>query len=102
MTAIAVSQNTKATWLTRLAGVCALALDSARRAMGYAAAMVLIGAAGAALVQLVAEILSFPAPVAVIALTLMAVTLLHQLRRDLCHQPGHRHGPADPRGAAQR
>jgi hypothetical protein len=82
MTAIAISQTTKAAWLTRLAGLCASARDMVRRAMDYAAATVLIGAVGAALVQLVAEILSFPAPIAVIALTLMALTLLHRLRRD--------------------
>jgi hypothetical protein len=102
MTAIAVSQNAKATWLTRVAGVCAPARDMVRRTMGYAAATVLICAVGAALVQLVAEILSFPAPIAVIALTLIAVALLHLLRRDLCHQPGRQHGPAGARGAAQR
>jgi hypothetical protein len=102
MTAITVSQNAKASWLTHLAGVCAPARDVVRRAVGYAAATVLIGAVGAAMVQLVAEILSFPAPIAVIALTLLAVALLHRLRRDLCHQPGYQPGPAGTRGAAQR
>jgi hypothetical protein len=102
MTAITVSQNTRATWLTRLAGVCAPARDVVRQAIGYAAATVLIGAVGAAMLQLVAEILSFPTPIAVIALTLMALALFHRLRRDLFPQRGHQHGPARTRGAAQR
>lgn len=92
MAAIVFSQNAKARWLTGVAGVRAKARDMAQRAMSWAAATVLICAVVAALVQLAAEILSFPAPLAVTGITLMAVALLHSLRRHLRTQPGRRYG----------
>jgi hypothetical protein len=92
MVAIVFSQNAKATWLTGVAGVRAKARDMVQRAMGCVAATVVICAVGAALVQLVAEILSLPAPIAITAITLLAVALLHSLHRHLCTQPGHRYG----------
>jgi hypothetical protein len=73
--------NAKATWLTGLAGVRATACDMAQRAMAWAAAAILICAVAAALVQLAAELLSFPAPIAITAMTLMAAALLHSLCR---------------------
>ena len=42
-----------------------------------------VGAIGAALLQLVAQILSFPTPIAVTGITLIAVTLLNSVRRRL-------------------
>jgi hypothetical protein len=83
MAAIVVSQHARETRLTGVAGACATARDMARRALGYAAATVLICGVGAAVAQLVAEILSFPAPIASTAITLIAVALLHSLRRHL-------------------
>jgi len=95
MAAIVVSRHAKATWLTGVAGVCAKAREMVRRALGYAAATVLICAVGAALAELVAEILSFPAPIAITAITLIAVALLHSLRRHLCTRPSrHPHAGA--------
>jgi hypothetical protein len=41
------------------------------------------GAVGAALLQLVVQMLGFPAPVAVIGMTVMAAALLISLRRHL-------------------
>jgi predicted lysophospholipase L1 biosynthesis ABC-type transport system permease subunit len=102
MAAIVVSQNTKATWLTGVAGVCAKARVMVRRALGYAAATVLICALGAALAQLAAEILSFPAPIAITAITLIAVALLNSLRRHLHTQPRRRHGPGGSPRSVQR
>jgi hypothetical protein len=81
MAAIVIRENPKATWLTGIAGIHAKARRMLRRVMAYAAAAVLICAVGAALLQLVAQILSFPVPIAVIAITLIAVALLNSLRR---------------------
>jgi hypothetical protein len=53
----------------------------------------MICAVGAALLQLVAQILSFPAPVAVTAITLIAAALLKSLRRHLRTRARHRYGP---------
>jgi hypothetical protein len=53
-------------------------------------------AVGAALFQLVAELVSFPAPIAVTAITVMAAALLNSLRRHIRTQPGHWHGPGNP------
>jgi hypothetical protein len=96
MTAIVIRKNTKPAWLTGMAGVRAQARDLGRRAMAYAAAAVLAGAVGVALLQLVAEILSFPAPIAVPAITLMAAALLTSLRRHLRAPAGRRPGPGNP------
>jgi hypothetical protein len=99
MAAIVVSQHAKATWLTGVADVGPKARDMVRRAVGYAAATVLICAVGAAVTQLVAEILSFPAPIAITAITLTAVALLNSLRRHLHTRPGHRYDLAETRAA---
>jgi len=63
-----------------------------RRAVAYAAATVMIGAVGAVLLQLLAQILSLPAPLEVTAFTLIAATLLHSLRRRIRARAGHRYG----------
>jgi len=96
MAVIVIRNNAKTTWLTGVAGVCAKACDVFRRAMGFAAATIMICAAGAALLQLVAEILGFPAPIAVTALTLMAAALLNSLRRHLLTHPRPRLGAGNP------
>jgi hypothetical protein len=92
MTAIVIRKNAKAPWLAGMAGVRAQARDLGRRAMAYAAAAVMAGAVGMALLQLVAQILSFPAPIAVTAITLMAAALLRSLRRHLRTRAGRRPG----------
>jgi membrane protein implicated in regulation of membrane protease activity len=91
MAAIVIRQNAKAAWLTGIAGVQAKTPEMLRRAMDCAAATVLACAVGAALLQLVAELLSFPAPVAVTAITVMAAALLNSLRR-WRSSGGHRPG----------
>jgi hypothetical protein len=96
MAAIVVGHDAKATWLTGVAGACTKAREMVRRALSYAAAAVLICAVGAALAQLVAEILSFAVPIAGTAITLIAVALLHWLHRHLTkHSPG---APVRPAG----
>jgi hypothetical protein len=102
MAAIVVSYSAKAPWLTGVAGLCAKVRDMARRALGYAAATVLICAVGAAVAQLVVEILSFPAPIASTAITLIAVALLNSPRQHLDTQPGHGYGPAGNPRSVQR
>ena len=67
-----------------------------RRAVACAAATILICAVAAALAQLAAELLSFPAPIAVTAITLMAAALLHLLCRHLRTPARHRPGPGNP------
>jgi len=96
MAAIVIRDNAKATWLTGMAGVRAKACDMVQRVMAYAAATIMICAVGAALLQLAAQILSFPAPIAVTAITLMAAALLNSLRRHLRTQARHRPGPGNP------
>ena len=96
MAAIVIRANAKATWLTGLAAVRAKACDMVHRAMANAAATIMICAVGAALLQLAAQILSFPAPIAVTAITLMAAALLNSLRRHLRTQARHRSGPGNP------
>jgi len=93
MAAIVIRQNAKATSLTSMASVRAKASSMVARASAYAAATIMICAVGVALLQLVAQILSFPAPIAVTAMTLMAAALLHSLRRHLRTQLRHRSGP---------
>lgn len=98
MAAIAIREKAKVTWLSGMGGLRATACDMVARAMACAAAMIMICAVAAALFQLVAQILSFPAPIAVPAMTLMAAALLNSLRRHLrrhlrsCrdHQRDHR------------
>lgn len=89
MAVVIISQNAKAAWLNGIAGVRAKAREMARRAMDCAAAAVLICAVGAALLQLVAELLSFPAPIAVTAITVIAAALLNSLRRCILTQSGY-------------
>jgi len=69
--------------------VRAKAREMVRRAMDCAAATVLICVVSAALLQLVAELLSFPAPIAVTAITVVAAALLNSLRRHIRTQSGH-------------
>jgi len=95
MTAIVIRDNAKATWLTGMAGVRAKACDMVQRAMAYAVATIMICAVGAALLQLVAQILTFPAPIAVTAITLMAAAVLYSLRRHLNTRARHRPGPGN-------
>ena len=90
MAAVIIRQNATATWLAGLAGLRNKARDVAQRAMAYAAGTVLICAVGAALVQLVAQILTFPAAIASTAITLLAAALLTSLRRHLRTQARHR------------
>jgi 4-hydroxybenzoate polyprenyltransferase len=93
MAAIVIRHNPKA---TRLAGVGATARGMVQRAMAYVAAAVLICAVGAALLQLAVQLASFPAPIAVPAITLMAAALLNSLRRHLRTRARHRSGPGHP------
>ena len=90
MTAIVIRGNTKATWLTGLASLRARASGVVRRAMACAAAAVMVCAVGAALIQLVAQLLSFSAPIAVTGITVMAAALLNSLRWALRTRAGHR------------
>jgi hypothetical protein len=90
--ATVIGENAKAAWLPGIAGVRARARGMVRHAAGYAAAAVMVCAVGAASLQLVAQIASFPAPVAVTAFTLIAVALFHSLRRHRRAQARHRHG----------
>jgi hypothetical protein len=83
MAAIVIRENAKAAWLAGLAGVRAQARDMLRWALDCAAATVLACGVGAALLQLVAELLSFPAPIAVTAITAIAAALLNSLRRHI-------------------
>jgi hypothetical protein len=85
MAAIVIRKNAKATGLAGLAGVRAKACDLGQRGLAYVAATVMICAVGAALLQLVAQILSFPTPIAVTAIALIAATTLNWLRHHLRH-----------------
>jgi hypothetical protein len=96
MAAIVIRQNAKAAGLAGRAGGRAAARGMVRRAMDYAAATVLACAVAAALLQLVAELASFPAPVAVTAITVLAAVLLNSLRRSLCGPRRWRAGVVPP------
>jgi hypothetical protein len=85
-----------APWLTGLAGARAKMCEMGQRVMACAAAAVMIGSVGAALLQLTDELLSFPVPIAAAAITLMAATLLHSLRRHLRIQARRRPGQGTP------
>jgi len=102
--AVVIKDNAKATWLLPgMAGVRAKARGMVQRAVDYAAATVMICAVGAALLQLVAQIASFPAPVAVTAFTLIAVALFHSLRRHRALNAHYgRAGRAVPHGGIVR
>ena len=93
MAAIVIRHNAKATWLT---GVRATARDMVQRAMAYVATAVMICAVGAALLQLAVQLVSFPAPIAVPGITLMAAALLNSLCRHLRTSARHRSGPGNP------
>ena len=92
MTAIVIRENAKAPRLTGIAGVRATPRGMVRRATDCAAATVLACAVGSALLQLAAELVSFPTPVAVTAMTVMAMALLNSLRRHIRIQSGHWNG----------
>jgi len=96
MAAIIIRDNAAQTWLTVLVGMRAKAYDMGQRAMAFGAATILIGAVAAALAQLAAELLSFPAPIAVTAMTLMAAALLNSLCRHLRLSARHRSGRGNP------
>jgi len=96
MTAIVIRDDAGATWPTGLAGVRVRACDMVQRAMACAAATIMVCAVGVALLQLVAEILSFPVPIAVPVITLMVATLLNSLRRHLRARARHRSGLGHP------
>jgi len=74
----------RATCSTGLAAARVQACDIVQRAMACAAATIMICAIAAALLQLAAQILSFPPPIAVPAMTLMVAGLLQSLRRHRC------------------
>ena len=99
MTVIVIRGNAKATWLTGLASLRARASGVVRRAMACAAAAVMVCAVGAALLQLVDQMLSFPVPIAVTGITVMAVALVKALRRHLRTggSPIRLRKPASPR-----
>jgi hypothetical protein len=96
MTAIVIRDTAKATWPAGQAGVRPKARDMVQRAMACAAATILICAVAAALAQLAAELLSFPVPVAVPAMTLMAAAVLDSLCRHLRTPARHRSGRRNP------
>jgi len=98
MAVIVIRGNAKATWLTGLASLRAQASGVVRRAMARAAAAVMVCAVGAVLIQLVAQMLSFSAPIAVTGITVMAAALLNSLRRHLRARAGHQYGPGNPHG----
>ena len=93
MATIVIKGNAKTTGLADSADLRAKARDMVQRAMAYTAAAVLICASGAALLQLAVQMLSFPAPIAVTGITVMAAALLNSLRRYLRTQAAHRYGP---------
>jgi len=98
MAAIVIRHSPKPAWLTGLAHVRAMAREMVQRAMAYVAAAIMICAVGAALLQLAVQLLSFPAPIAVPGITLMAAALLNSLRRHLRTRAGRRPGPGHPHG----
>lgn len=93
MAAIVIRGNAKATGPAVMARLRAKACGTFQRATAYMAAAVMVCAAGAALLQLAVQMLSFPAPIAVTGISVMAVALLNSLRRYLCSRAGHRYGP---------
>lgn len=93
MAAIVIRRNAKATEPAGLARLRARACGMVQRAMTYMAAAVMVCAAGAALLQLAVQILSFPAPIAVPGITVMAAASLNSLRRRLRTRAGNRYSP---------
>jgi hypothetical protein len=96
MAAIVIQDNAVGTWLSGVSGLRAKACDMVQRAVVCAAATILICAVAAALVQLAAELLSFPVPIVVTAMTLMAAALLNSLCRHLRTPASHRSGGGNP------
>jgi hypothetical protein len=90
MAVIVIRGRAKATGLAGLARWRATVSDAGRRAVACAAAAVMAGLAGAVLLQLVAQLLSFPAPVAITGITVVTAALLNSLRRHLRARAGHR------------
>ena len=99
MAVIVIRGNARVAWLAGLASLRAKVCDMAQRAIARAAAAVLACAVGVALLQLVAQILSFSAPIAVTGLTVMAAALLTSLRRHRRTRVRYRYGPANPHRA---
>jgi membrane protein implicated in regulation of membrane protease activity len=66
------------------------------RGLFCAAAAVIVCAIGAALLQLAILIFSFSAPLAIIAIALLAVVLLRSLRRRMRASNRNRFGPRNP------
>ena len=102
MAAIVIKGNARVTWPAGPAGLPARARETARRATAGAAAAVMVCAVGAALLQLAAQILGFPVPIAVTGLTVMTAALLSSLRRHLRTQARHRDGPGEPHSVGLR
>lgn len=100
MAATVIRANAKATGLAGMAGVRTKACGTVQRAMACVATAVMVCAVGAALLQLAAQMLSFPAPIAVTGIAVMAVALLHSLRRHLRTRAGHPCGPRTARRPA--
>jgi hypothetical protein len=73
-----------------------------QRGLDYAAATVIICAAGAALLVLTAEILSFTSPVADTAAAVGAALFLNSLRRRTPARAGHRYSPKTRIGSGDR
>jgi hypothetical protein len=90
MTAVVIEGNAKPRGLAGIAGLRATACGMVHRVTAYTAAAVMVCAA---LLQLAIQMLSFPAPVAVTGITVMAAALLNSLRRYLRTRPRHRYGP---------
>ena len=69
-----------------------------QRGLFCAAAAVMVCAVGAALLQLAILVFGFSAPLAITAITLMAVVLLRSLRRRIRASSRNRFGPRNPHG----
>jgi membrane protein implicated in regulation of membrane protease activity len=69
-----------------------------QRGLFCAAAAVMVCAIGAALLQLAVLILSFSSPVAITVIIVVAIVLLHSLRRRLHATTRHRFGHRNPYG----
>jgi hypothetical protein len=83
MAAMVIRGNAKAAWLAGLASLRARASGVVWRLIACAAAAVLVCAVGAALVQVVAQMLSLSVPMAVTGITVIAAALVNSLRRHL-------------------
>jgi hypothetical protein len=68
------------------------------RGLFCAAAAVMVRAIGAALLQLAILVFSFSAPLAITAITLVALVLARSLRRRMRASSENRFGPRNPQG----